>query len=173
MDTAIKIGHWLRARAENLLAASLLSMFTVFLLQIVFRYILNISVDWTVEWVTLAWLWGILFGYAFVVRPGEVIRLDMVYESVPRPWRRGFDMLGGIAIAGIFAYTLPAAWDYIDFMARERTAALRIPFNWVFSIYMLFAGAVIIRSLVQVWDAVTGRGPHVHLPQDPETHDYD
>ncbi|SEP65490.1 TRAP-type C4-dicarboxylate transport system, small permease component [Loktanella sp. DSM 29012] len=173
MEALVKTGLWLRARAENILAALLLSMFVVFLLQVLFRYVLNISVDWTVEWVTLAWLWGILFGYAFVVKGREVIRLDMVYYAVSRTWRRVFDIFGGLVIAVIFIFTLPAVWDYIDFMARERTAALRIPFNWVFSIYMLFAVAVIIRALVQVWDAVTGRGPHVHLPQDPESHDYD
>jgi TRAP-type C4-dicarboxylate transport system permease small subunit len=173
MDRIAKLLNWLRARAENLLALLLLSMFVVFLMQVTFRYILNIPVDWTVEYVALAWLWGILFGYAFVVRGSEVIRLDMVYSAAPRPLRRAFDIFGGVAIAGIFAYTLPAVWDYIDFMARERTAALRIRFDIVFSIYMVFAISVILRMVVQVIDAIRGVGPHVHLPQDPETHDYD
>jgi len=173
METTAAIFRSLRARAENLLAFLLLSMFVVFLMQVTFRYILNIAVDWTVEYVTLAWLWGILFGYAFVVRGTEVIRLDMVYLAVPRNWRRGFDIFGGFAIAAIFLYTLPAVWDYIDFMARERTAALRIRFNLVFSIYLLFAASVIVRMAVQVVDAIRGVGPHVHLPQDPESHDYD
>jgi TRAP-type C4-dicarboxylate transport system permease small subunit len=110
METRSKTGRWLRARAENILAALLLSMFVVFLLQVLFRYVLNISVDWTVEWVTLAWLWGILFGYAFVVKGSEVIRLDMVYYAVPRPWRRAFDIFGGLVIATIFIFTLPAVW---------------------------------------------------------------
>ncbi|MBF9031096.1 TRAP transporter small permease subunit [Rhodobacterales bacterium HKCCE3408] len=173
MTTIATVLHWLRARAENLLALLLLSMFAVFLMQVTFRYILNIPVDWTVEYVTLAWLWGILFGYAFVVRGPEVIRLDMVYLSVSRTWRRAFDIFGGVAIAAIFVVTLPAVWDYVDFMARERTAALRIRFDLVFSIYLVFAVSVIVRMAAQVVDAIRGTGPHVHTPQDPESHDYD
>ncbi|RYE54341.1 MAG: TRAP transporter small permease, partial [Hyphomicrobiales bacterium] len=41
------IGRWLYARAENLLAAMLATMFVVFIIQIVFRYLLNLPIGWT------------------------------------------------------------------------------------------------------------------------------
>ena len=75
----------LRARsyrgAEIIVGLLLGSMFVTFLLQILFRYVLSLPVGWTVEWVTIAWLWGILFGYAFVVRDADVIRLDIVLSG--------------------------------------------------------------------------------------------
>ena len=172
MTGLANIPRWLRARAENVLALLLFSMFAVFLLQVTFRYVLNISVGWTVEYVTIAWLWGILFGYAAVVRPAEVIRLDIVYAISSRNWQRGFDIFGGLAIGGVFLATLPAAWDYIDFMARERTAAMRLRFDLVFSVYMLFAVSVIVRMAIQVFDAVRGTAPRIHQPQSPESHDH-
>ncbi|MFC3227728.1 TRAP transporter small permease [Marinibaculum pumilum] len=156
MDRLTDIGLWLGRRAENVCAVLLASMFVTFLLQVLFRYFLNLPVGWTVEWVTIAWLWGILFGYAFVVREVDVIRLDLVYGIVP-PWlRRGFDLVSGLTVALVFAWTLPQAWDYVAFMSIERTAYIRLPFSIVFAIYIPFAVAVILRSLATAWAALRG-----------------
>ena len=164
---------WLGARAENLLALLLGSMFLAFILQILFRYGLGWSVGWTIEWVTIAWLWGILFGYAFVVREADVIRLDIVYAAVPVGVRRAFDVFTGLTCAAIFAWTLPAAWDYIEFMTRERTAYMRWPFSLVFSIYIPFALSVIVRSLITAWRGATGRGTWIDVAEGAERHEYD
>ena len=159
--------------AEIVLALLLGSMFLTFIAQIIFRYVLGWSVGWTIEWVTIAWLWGILFGYAFVVREADVIRLDILYAAVPRGVRRGFDVFAGLTCAAIFAYTLPAAWDYIDFMAREKTAYMRWPFNLVFSIYIPFALSVIVRNLITAYRGLMGTGPWADAAAAAEHHDYD
>ena len=164
---------WLGRRAENILALLLFSMFVTFLLQIVFRYFLNLPIGWTVEWVTIAWLWGILFGFAFVVREADIIRLDVLYSALPRAARRVMDVLTGLTIAAIFLYTLPASWDYIDFMMREKTAYMRVPFFWVFVIYIPFALSVAVRGLISAWAGLTGAGRLHDTSKNAETHDYD
>ena len=47
---ADRIAGW----GNHITAALLLSMFVVFIMQIIFRYILGWPVLWTVEWVTIA-----------------------------------------------------------------------------------------------------------------------
>lgn len=173
MDGLKKLHQWFSRRAENILAFLLLTMFVTFLLQIIFRYLLSLPIGWTVEWVSIAWLWGILFGYAFVVRETDVIRLDVFYTAVPRNVRRFFDVVSGLTIAAIFAWTLPAAWDYVDFMKIERTAYMRIPFNIVFAVYIPFSVAVIIRGLATAWAGFSGSGPQHDVHVSAESHDYD
>ncbi|MBT9386209.1 TRAP transporter small permease subunit [Pseudooceanicola sp. CBS1P-1] len=147
------------------------SMFAVFILQIVFRYALDLPVGWTVEWVTLAWLWGILLAAAFVIPTDNMIKLDIIYALLPRGARRVLDVVAGLVTAAIFAWTLPKAWDYVTFMDIERTAYMRLPFSWVFAIYMPFHIAVIIRMLLVAWNGLTGGAP---VPEThAETHDYD
>jgi len=146
--------------AEVLLALMLASMFGCFLIQIAFRYLLNLPVGWTIEYVAVAWLWGILFGYAFVVRDEDIIRLDIVYSAVPEKAQRVMDVISGLTCAGILAWSLPKAYEYVTFMKIERTAYMRIPFDLVFSIYLPFAVAVIVRSLLNVLGAITGRYHH-------------
>ena len=173
MNKLTSLWTWLGRRAENILALLLFSMFVTFSLQIIFRYFLSLPVGWTVEWVTIAWLWGILFGFAFVVRETDIIRLDVVYTSLPRGARRVMDVLTGLTIAGIFLYTLPASWDYIDFMMRERTAYIRVPYFWVFIIYIPFALSVIVRGLLTAWAGIAGTGVRFDTAESAESHDYD
>lgn len=173
MDRFKSVRDWLGRRAENVLALLLLSMFVTFLLQIVFRYVLSLPVGWTVEWVSIAWLWGILFGYAFVVRETDVIHLDVLYDLMPRGVRRAFDVITGVFVAAVFAWTLKATWGYVDFMKIERTAYMRWPFNLVFAIYIPFAIAVIVRALLTAWAGFKGTGPRFHIADSAGSHDYD
>lgn len=149
---------WFGRRAEDFVALLLGSMFASFIIQIAFRYLLNLPLGWTVEYVSISWLWGILFGYAFVLRDGDIIRLDLVYNSAPAVVRRAMDVIAGITCAGIFAWSLPKAYEFVTFMQVEKTAFLQLRFDLVFSIYIPFALAVIARSLITVWQAVCRPG---------------
>jgi TRAP-type C4-dicarboxylate transport system permease small subunit len=142
-----KAADWLRRRAENFLAALLAVMFVAFLVQIAFRYLLNFPVGWTSELTIITWLWGVLWGAAFVVREREEVRFDILYGALGRRARRLAGIITAIAIVGLYAVSLPATLDYVRFMKVERTAYLKIRFDHLFSIYVLFVAAVIVRYL--------------------------
>ena len=143
--------------SEKIAAILLLTMFGSFLLQIIFRYIFGWSVGWTIEYVSIAWLWIILFGYAFVVRDNDVIKLDILYAYLPPKAKRLLDFITNLICGLILLYSLPKSIDYLDFMSMEKTAYLRLNFAVLFSIYIPFAIIVAIRCLILSWNAFTGR----------------
>jgi TRAP-type C4-dicarboxylate transport system permease small subunit len=153
----IRIGSWLHARAENLLAAMIATMFIVFIVQIIFRYLLNFPVGWTHEISVIMWVWLVLFGTAFVVRDYEEIRFDLLYSTVSERTRRIMVILSALAVVVFFGMSLPAVVDYVLFMKVERTAYLKIRFDWLYSIYAFFAVAVIVRQLWMGYQAIWGR----------------
>ncbi len=159
MSRLVRIGAFLHARAENLLAAMLGVMFAVFILQIVFRYVLNLPIGWTHEISVILWLWMVLFGTAFVVRDSEEIRFDILYGSVGPRVRRMMVVASAAILVVLFAISLPAVIDYVLFMKVERTAYLKIRFDWLYSIYAIFAVATIVRQLWLGYNAIWGRGP--------------
>ncbi len=154
-----KFGRWLRRRAEDLLAAMLAVMFLAFLLQIVFRYLLNFPVGWTSELTIIAWLWGVLWGAAFVVKEREEVRFDLIYGALGARTRRISGICTGIAIVVLYAVSLPATVDYVRFMKVERTAYLKIRFDHLFSIYVLFVAAVIVRYVWILSQLLRGKDP--------------
>jgi C4-dicarboxylate transporter, DctQ subunit len=152
-----RIGAWLQARAENLLAAMLAVMFGVFIIQIVFRYVVNLPIGWTQELSVIMWVWMVLFGTAFVVRDYEEIRFDILYATVSERTRRIMVVVCALGVVTLFGISLPAVLDYIGFMKVERTAYLKIRFDWLYSIYGVFAVVTIIRQLWIGYQAIWGK----------------
>ena len=152
-------GTWLHRRAEDVSVMLLGTMFVVFLLQIGFRYFLVRPLSWSEEVCILCWLWGVLWGAAFVLSDDEEIRMDIIYNSVPDRVRRVFKIITSVILVLLLLISLPASWDYVTFMKRERTASLHIPINYLYSIYIIFSVACIIRHCRLVWIAVRGTSP--------------
>ncbi|WP_439497228.1 TRAP transporter small permease [Bosea sp. (in: a-proteobacteria)] len=164
IDRLTAIGTWLARRAENILALMLFAMFAVFILQIVFRYVLNLPIGWTHEISVVLWLWLVLFGAGFVLREREEIRFDIIYGAVGPRLRRIMAIITSVALVMLYTLSLPAMADYVAFMKVERTAYLKIPFNWVYAIYLAFAVAAIIRYLWLGWTAIRGKAPEEFDP---------
>ena len=159
-----KAGAWLQRRAENVLAALLAVMFVAFIVQVAFRYLLNFPIGWTSELTIITWLWLVLWGAAFVVKESEEIRFDLIYAAVGTRARRVMTIITGVAIVVLYAGSLPATVDYVTFMKVQQTAYLKIRFDWLFSIYVLFAVAVIVRYLWILWNLLRGKDAEAAAP---------
>lgn len=159
MQSALTIAAWLRRRAENVLAALLGVMFAAFIVQIVFRYFFNFPTGWTTELTIVSWLWLVLWGAAFVVKESEEIRIDLVSSAVGRRARTVMALIGSIAVVILYAISLPATWSYVTFMKVEESSYLHIRLDWLFSIYLLFVVAVIVRYLCLIRGLLRGEAP--------------
>ena len=155
---------WLRRRAEDVLVLMLLAMFLVFLLQIVSRYALNLPIGWTHEVSAILWIWAVLFGAAFVIRDAEEMRFDLVYGAAGARARRLMALGTALVLVVLFGMAMPATWDYVTFMKVEKSAYLRLRFDWLYAIYIVFAVAMSVRHLWIGWTAVFGRGPGAFDP---------
>jgi TRAP-type C4-dicarboxylate transport system permease small subunit len=156
MLTATVFARWLHHRAENVIVALLLTMFMTFILQIFFRYVLDNPLGWTEEVIIATWLWVVLWGAAFVIGETEEIRFDILYSNISERLRRIFTVITGVVLIVIYSISLPATYKYVSFMKVEHSAYLRVPLDWLYSIYLFFAIACICRYCWLVWRALKG-----------------
>ena len=140
-----RIAPWLRRRTQNIAAILLATMFICFLVQILFRYVFNYPVGWTEELSILCWMWGILWGAAFIVSEQDEVRFDILYSNVSESVRRVFTVITGLALIALYGVSLPAAYGFVTFMRVERSAYLRVPVSYLYSIYVIFAVACMVR----------------------------
>ncbi len=153
------VGAWLRRRAENVAAAMIGVMFVAIIIQIVFRYLFNFPIGWTSELTVIMWLWLVLWGAAFVVRESDEIRFDLLSGAMGKRTRIAMGIITAVALVVLYAASFPATWKYVTFMKVERTAYLGIRFDWLFSIYLAFAAAVIVRYLWILSHLLRGEEP--------------
>jgi C4-dicarboxylate transporter DctQ subunit len=166
MDPRLRrIGDWLYARAENVLAAMLAVMFFAFLLQVFFRYVMNWPTGWTNELSAILWIWIVLWGAAFVLTEQEEMRFDLIYASARPRARSIMFLICAASLVGLYAVSFPAVWDYVTFMKVQKSAYLHIRFDWLFSIYVVFVIAVIVRYVWLSWQVLKGSAPDEFDPE--------
>jgi len=150
--------------AEFVAAMLLAVMFLAFMAQVGFRYLFNFPIGWTSELTVITWLWLVLWGAAFVVKESEEIRFDLIYGTVRPGPRRIMAIVTAVALLLLYGMSLPAVVDYVTFMKVQSTAYLKIRFDWLFSIYVIFAVAILVRYAWILWQALRGKGPDAFDP---------
>jgi TRAP-type C4-dicarboxylate transport system permease small subunit len=133
--------------ANHFAVALMAMMFVSFLLQIFFRYVLNQPLGWTEEVTVLCWVWVVLWSAAFLLSDADEVRFDIVYSAVPRGMRRVFVIVSSVAFVVLLAISVPATWRYIEFMKREHSAYFHMRFDILYSIYLIFVVAVIVKHV--------------------------
>jgi len=136
--------------AEGVAAVLLAVIFVAFIAQITLRYVFNWPVGWTSELSLAAWLWLVLWGAAFVLKDDEEIRIDLIAGHANRRTRRVLGAIGSSSVIVLFGMSLPASWAYVTFMKVEKSSYLGIRMDIMYSIYVVFAVAVIARGLRQL-----------------------
>ena len=150
---------WVRRRAENIVAGMLGIMFLAFLLQIVFRYFFNFPVGWTSELSVIAWLYMTLLGSAFWLKESDEIRFDLISDKLGPLGRRAVGLVVAAVAVVLFGMALPATVSYVAFMKVESTSYLNIRLDLLYSVYVVFAVAVIVRYLWAIVSILRGEAP--------------
>jgi TRAP-type C4-dicarboxylate transport system permease small subunit len=158
MSVASIVG-WMRRRGENIVAGLLGIMFVAFLVQIVFRYVFNFPIGWTSELSVVAWLYMTLLGSAFWLKESEEIRFDLLSGVLGPVGRRVLAFLVALAAVVLFGMALPATISYVTFMKVESSSYLKIRLDLLYSVYVVFAVAVIVRYAWAMVSALRGVAP--------------
>jgi TRAP-type C4-dicarboxylate transport system permease small subunit len=159
----VVIARKLRHAAEFISSMLLLAMFLSFMTQIISRYVFNNPLGWTDEVSVLCWVWCVLWGAAFVLRERDEVRFDLIYSSASERTRCVFTVITGVAAIALFGIALPAVISYVLFLKVEKSAYLGIRLDYLYSIYIVFSVATVVRYAAMVWYAIRGRAPGIQL----------
>ncbi len=155
----VRVAGWVQRRSENVIAALLGIMFVAFLCQIVFRYVLNLPTGWSTETVVICWLWMVLLGTGLALKEKDEIRFD-IFTSVAKPRvRRVMALIVSVATVALYSLSLPGTYKYVTFMKVEHSSYLDIRLDWLYSVYLIFVVATILRYLWLLWEALRGEPP--------------
>jgi C4-dicarboxylate transporter DctQ subunit len=147
---------WLQRRAENMVVLLLAVMFAAFIVQIVSRYPLNLpTVGADSHLLAVADPLGCRARGARA--GGDPFRHSLRLRAPARA--RAMAVITALAQIGLYAWSLPAVWDYVAFMKVQRTAHLGIRYDHLYAIYVLFAVAAIARFLWLLGTSLRGRDP--------------
>lgn len=165
--------RWLHKRADDFMAFMMALTFGVFILQVATRYLAKFQLasdfSWTLDLTSTLFIWIIFFGGAFVLTETDHVKFDMVYNLFGTGMKRVMALITSTAIVALFLWSLPAVWKYLSFlhMLGKPNPTMKIPFSGglpvtisvIYSIYLVFALAMIVRYTLRAARLLLGATP--------------
>ena len=142
-----KTRKWCQWAADAVGGLLFSTLFVVFIVQVVARFVFDKPLPWTDELAVVLYIWVILWAAAFMVPEREHVVFDLVYHSAPPKVRRVMSILAHLMVGGLAAWALPASWSYIRFMEREGTPVLGWPSMWVFLPFALLLISLVCKGI--------------------------
>lgn len=143
-----KIYHKLLYFLEEVIPmCTLLITVLAILIQVFFRYVLNISLEWPFELSIYGFIWSLYLGAAYARREGKHVKLDIVYEKLPVKVQAVFNIFFNLITIVIFSLIIYPISDYLIFSYRIKTVALKLPWTYVFGVFPIFLVLIIIHNL--------------------------
>ena len=163
---------WLTRGCEFIAAMILAAIFVIFLLQIFARYTSKIAwmmpieqvsnwmlsvepLGWTLNLISLLWVWLIFFGCSFVVRERDHVTFDILYLALPDHLRRIAIIIVSLTMIFALLWSFLPTWDAIfgsRLMELKKIQTLRIPvtgdkiqIKWLFASYITLMIVVLLR----------------------------
>ncbi|MFV0431961.1 MAG: TRAP transporter small permease [Alphaproteobacteria bacterium] len=133
--------------SEAFVALLLFLLFTIFLLQIFMRYIVDKPLSWTLEACIIAYVWIIFWGSSLILKFNEQVCFSVVYEACSPKSQKIFKIISYFILSAIFIYATPTIIDYILFMSLERSDALHIRKDILYSVFGLFIILTALRGI--------------------------
>jgi TRAP-type C4-dicarboxylate transport system permease small subunit len=140
----------LRRGAELIGVLLFSAMFGMFILQIFTRYVIGRPFGWTSEACVIFYVWIVFWTSAFLVRERDHVAFTIFYEMAPAGGRRILALIGATAIFLAFMAGLPGAVDWVTFMKIEATPVMRIRFDLIYSVWVMFMVVVVIRTGLEI-----------------------
>jgi TRAP-type transport system small permease protein len=106
--------------------------FLILIAEVVFRYLLGGSLEWTDEISRILLVWMTFTGMGFVIRDKKEIVCEAFGQKLPnrvqRYWSLGLDILGAVFILFLFIYGIKMTL----FSWEIKTESLELPFSFFY-----------------------------------------
>lgn len=146
---------------DGILDRVTLLLLTILLLvvgaQIFARYVLNHSLYWSEELARYLFIYLVFLGAAIVLRREGHIQVSFFVEKFPPLLRRGVAMLADTLLLAFVGIVLIQSVRLAMMVWTVPTAALLIPWTFVYLGILLGMAAMVLVMLGALWRHVTGR----------------
>ena len=143
-----RIGFAVERTATVLATLLFATVVCAFVWSVVSRYLMGDPSRYGEETAIVAYLWVVMIGAGLACGIKDHVSLDIFVDALP-PRAAGVATVLGAAIAGgLMLALLPTTVDYVQFLWRERTPAMRLRLDLVYACFPVFQGAIGLRLAI-------------------------
>lgn len=148
MELSKKIYHAIIIFLEEILStAALIICVSTIIIQVFYRYFLNISLEWPFEVSIYAYIWTLYLGAAWGIREGHHVKFNLLFDVLPTRIQKMINIIFNSITTTVFIIIFKPVWEYLLFNYRIKTVALKIPWTYVFGVFSIFLFLTIIHNI--------------------------
>jgi TRAP-type C4-dicarboxylate transport system permease small subunit len=155
MTVAGRIGLFWKAVEKVFFCLSFLTlggMTLLIVLQVFFRYVLELPLAWTEELARFLFIWMTFVASVVAAIRGQHIAVELIVEKLPSVGEKAAGVFGNLVSAaffGIISFYCISLWDRISL---QRSPVLMIPMSYV---YLGIILGSIFMALFYFWTAIS------------------
>jgi TRAP-type C4-dicarboxylate transport system permease small subunit len=151
MELLKKIYHFIIVFFEEILSTvALITCASAIVIQVFYRYFLNISLEWPFELSIYAYIWTLYLGAAWGIREGHHVKFNILYDKLPPKVQKMVNIIFNTITTVVFIIIFKPVWEYLLFNYRIKTVALKIPWTYVFMVFSIFLFLTIIHNIEHI-----------------------
>lgn len=131
--------------ADAVSAVLFFTAFAMFVIAVFFRYVMNQPITWSEEFISMVFVWMLFWTLGLSVTLKKQISFGIVYDLFPPQGKRVLAFVSILIAGTIFVLALPGTFDFLQWVTRERTAALGISRGFTYASFGLFMVSVPLR----------------------------
>lgn len=147
MQQTIKIIDTINKIVGIVLSLALAVMSVLIVVQVLTRYVVNISLTWSEEAARYLLIYAVFLGAALAMRKQQHIAIEFLVQSVNEKMRAVLKLLILIISIGFFVMLFAKGVEILQFVGNQKSPALRIPMSIPYAAIPIGAGLLIINSL--------------------------
>jgi TRAP-type C4-dicarboxylate transport system permease small subunit len=125
-------------------------MFSLFILQIFFRYFLNSPLTWPYELTLFAFIWTVMLGGGYAMRLDDHVEFGVVYDKLSSRGKCWFRLIGNGLVTVAFLISIVPVYKSVMAFDYRKSAVLRIPYHIAFFPFVVLFLIIIGRNLYRL-----------------------
>ena len=155
----MKLNRWfIGDLAGNIAAILLAALVIVAVSAVLLRYIAGSPLSWSEEFEVLTLIWIIMIGAIYAKRNNTLLRMDILFNVLPASVRRPLAIFQELVHCGIFFLMIRYGYGLAMQVGAKTMPLLGIPLFWLYLALPVGACGMLIITLIQLYDMITGKG---------------
>lgn len=130
----------------------LLGLIISVFLQVISRYIANMSNPWTEETARYLFVWVSMMGAALGVQRHSHFGFDAIVRSLPALGKNAARIAGLVLVLGMAGVIVVQGWRLVELGASETGPATNVPMPWVYAAIPVGGVLITVHIILSLFD---------------------
>ena len=135
---------------EYLVMFLMLVMIITAFAQVIFRFVIQMSLDWSEELARYAFLWCMFISAGMAVKHRRHIKVEFIMEMLPKKVRVGLEIISDLIWMAFCLLLVKDGIGLLEFVKTQVSPSMEVPFKYIYTSLPVGAALMFLRLLQQM-----------------------